>query len=1094
MNRTTIQRGMAICVILASVAAARGESHLMRMADIHDDQIVFTYEGDLWRATTAGGKAYRLTNDPGEEAWAKFSPDGKLIAFTAQYDGGTDVYVMPADGGVPQRLTFHPERDRVLEWFPDGKSVLFRSNREYSFRAEEIYRVYLDGGLPEKLPVDRAGLATISPDGTSIAYNRISRESSTWKRHKGGTAQNIWLGNLETGDYRLITDWVGSDNFPMWQGDAVYFNSDRAHGTLNLHRYDLTTGTVQALTDYRDYDVKYPSQGPGAIIYQYAESLHVLDLATGKSRLIPVEIPSDLVRLRPEFVEVAPTTGSFRLSPTGKRLLLEARGEILNLPVKDGEPINLTQTSGSREKNAAWSPDGRWVAFISDRTGEEEVYLVDQKGAEPWRQLTKGGLGFRMHLEWSPTSTHLLFADKFMQLNLVDVETGKIQVLDRADLDDAWERWGIQDYVWSPCGKWIAYTKMERTMYDSIFLYGLEEGKSYRLTSGLTEDWSPSFDPHGKYLYFLSNRTFEPTMGLVDQNHIFLDMARPYVLVLAADAASPFAPKDSEEPVNTQIEDEKEEDDSKKSADEATRIDLAGIERRIVVAPEVPAGNYFRLEATAKGLYYLKRNERQFTKYQTVTDETGGRLDLYHFDLDEQENKKVLSGITNYHQSPDGKHLVYRAGSTYGVVEVGKPAEVGDGKIDLAGVRIKVEREKEFAQMFDEAWRIERDWFYDPKLHALDWEAIGAKYRKFIPYCGNRSDVNYLIGEMIGELNIGHTYVRGGDVASGVRRVSTGLLGVEFVAPRGSDYYQISYIIPGTPGDPAERSPLEEPGCPLRAGTYLIAVDGQEMKTTDNPFAFLQDKGGKVVTLTFNDRPTPENAATWRVRTLGSERTLRYRAWVEQNRAYVDKLSGGRIGYLHIPDMGAGGLVEFAKSFYARYHKQGFIIDERYNGGGFTGDMIIDRLERELWSMVHPREGGNLRNPERCFAGPWAVLVNEDTGSNGEFFAVAIQLKELAPVIGMRTWGGVIGMEPHQGLMDGGSVTPPQFGLFGLDGNWIVEGHGVVPDIEVQNLPGDVIRGRDAQLEAAVENVMQRLEREAVKIPATPPFVDKSKR
>lgn len=1086
---------MTVGVLLALAAPAQAESHLMRMADIHGDQIVFTYEGDLWRASTAGGNAYRLTNDPGAEAWAKFSPDGKLIAFTAQYDGGTDVYVMPADGGMPRRLTFHPERDRVLEWFPDGKSVLFRSNREYSFRAEEVYRVELTGGLPEKLPVDRAGLATISPDGTSIAYNRISREASTWKRHQGGTAQDIWLGSFEAGDYRRITDWVGSDNFPMWQGDAIYFNSDRAHGTLNLHRYDLKTGTVQALTDYRDYDVKYPSQGPGAIIYQYAESLHVLDLATGKSRLIPIEIPSDLVRLRPEFVAVKPTAGTFRLSPTGKRVLLEARGEILNLPVEEGDAINLTQASGSREKNAAWSPDGRWVAFISDRTGEEEIYLVDQKGSEPWRQLTKGGLGFRMHLEWAPAGTHLLFSDKFMQLNLVDVETGKIQVIDQAGYDDAWERWGIQDYVWSPCGQWVAYTKMEQSLNESLFLYSLKAGESYRLTSDVTQDWSPSFDPDGKYLYFLSNRTFSPTMGLVDQNHIFLEMARPYVLILAADEPSPFAPEDSDEPVEDEDGDKQEEKDPKEeTADEATRIDLAGIERRIVVVPEVPAGNYFRLEAAEKGFYYLKRNERQFSKYQTVTDETGGELDLHYFDLDEQETKKILPGIANYHQSADGKHLIYRAGSTYGVVDAAKEAKVGDGKVDLDGVRIKVDRQAEFNQLFEEAWRIERDWFYDPMLHAVNWEATGAKYRKFVPYCGNRSDLNYLIGEMIGELNIGHTYVGGGDVASGARRVSTGLLGAEFVAPRGSDYYQISHIIPGTPGDPSERSPLEAPGCPLKAGTYLIAVDGQEVKTTDNPFAFLQDKAGKVVTLTYNERSTPKDAETWRARTLGSERNLRYRAWVEQNRAYVDKLSGGRIGYLHIPNMGASGLVEFAKSFYARHYKQGFVIDERYNGGGFTGDMIIDRLERKLWSMVHPREGGNLRNPERCFAGPWAVLVNEDTGSNGEFFAVSIQLKELAPVIGMRTWGGVIGMEPHQGLMDGGSVTPPQFGLFGLDGNWIVEGHGVVPDIEVQNFPGDVIRGRDAQLEAAVENITQRLEQEAVEIPATPPFVDKSKK
>jgi tricorn protease len=770
--------------------------------------------------------------------------------------------------------------------------------------------------------------------------------------------------------------------------------------------------------------------------------------------------------------------------------------------------MNLTHNSGSREKNAAWSPDGRWIAFISDRTGEEEVYLVDQKAEQPWRQLTHGGLGFRMHLVWSPDSKHLIFSDKFMRLNMADAETGEIARLDQGEYDDAWERWGIQDYVWSPDSQWIAYTKMERTMHDSIFLYSLKERKAFRLTSEMTTDWSPSFDPEGRYLYFLSNRTFSPVMCLVDQDHVFLDMTRAYLVLLGADTPSPFAPKDSSEEVKAPEKEgeegapaaeapqaaEKPAGEEKTAATKETKIDLDGIERRILAAENISAAKLFRLEATKKGFMYLLKPENEFSKYQVVTDETGGSLDLYHYDLKDQKAIRVLAGIANYHQSADGKKLVYRAGSSYGVVEVGAKASVGDGKIDLARVRIEVEREQEFVQMFNEAWRIERDWFYDPHLHGVNWSAIGEKYRQFVPFCGTRGDLNYLIGEMIAELNIGHTYVSGGDLESSPRRVSTGMLGAEFVAEPGVRYYRIGRVVPGTPGDPSERSPLDQPGCPVQAGHYLIAIDGQEATTDCDVYKYLQDKANRVVTLRYNDRPDREGAKEYRVKTIGSENSIRYREWVENNRKYVESISNGEIGYLHIPNMGEAGLIEFAKYWYPQYYKRGFVIDERYNGGGFTGDMIIDRLERQIWGMTQPREGKVWRDPERVFAGPLVVIVNEDTGSNGEFFAQAIKIKKLAPIIGMRTWGGAIGIEAHQSLVDGGSVTPPQFGLYGLDGHWLIEGRGVEPDIEVQNMPGDVLRGKDAQLDAAVDNVSMQFKQKPVVLPPVPPFPDKSKK
>ncbi len=1105
---------LLVVAALMGAASTLAESHLMRLADVSQDQIVFTYEDDLWLVPLAGGAARRITSDAGAEVWAKFSPDGQTLAFTGQYDGGTDIYVMPATGGVPKRLTYHPAADRVLGWWPDGKSVYFRSTREYPFRGEMVYRVSLDGGPAEKLPVDRAGLASISPDGASIAYCRLSREAATWKRHVGGDAQDIWIGSLAALDYKKMTDWVGTDNFPMWHGDAVYFTSDRELGTLNLYKYDVKGGKTTALTSYKDYDVKYPSIGPDHIVYQNGESLYLLDLKSGQSQMVPVEIPSDLTIVRTDYVGVSPSSGSFGLSPTGVRMLLEARGEIINFPVKDGEPINLTSTSGSREKNAAWSPDGRWIAFLSDKSGEEEVWLVDQKGEKGWKQLTTGGLGFRMQLVWSPDSKYLLFSDKFMKLNLVDAETGALTVIDHADYDDAWERWGIQDYVWSPDSQWIAYTKMQQTMYDAIYLYSLEQKQSFALTDGSTEDWSPSFDPQGRYLYFLSNRTFNPLMCFVDQNHIYLDMGRPYLFVLQADGASPFAPKDSAEDVKepekpekpeegaaedqpTDVAEEKKDEkkEDKKDGKKSTKIDIEGLTRRVLAADNVAAGNYFRLEATDKGFLYLSKTEPEFEKYQVVTDRTGGALDLYHYDLEKKETKKVLGGIANYHLSADRKKLVYRAGSQYGVVDAGGPASVGDGKVSLGGIKLTVDRAAEFRQIFNEAWRIERDWFYDAKMHGLDWAEQRAKYGKLVPFCGNRSDLNYLIGEMIAELNAGHTYVYGGDIAGGGRRVATGLLGCDLVAESGSQFYKIKHIIPGTPGDPEERSPLDEPGCPIKEGHYLIAVDGQQVTATDELYKFLQNKSGTVVTLTYNDKPAAEEAKSYRVRTIdmGGEAAIRYREWVNRCAAYVDQKSGGQIGYLHLPDQGRDGVIEFAKAFYPQAHKAGLIIDERYNGGGFTADMIIDRLEREAWALTVPREGKVLVNPERTFAGRWAVVVNEDTGSCGEFFAEAIKAKKLAPIIGMRTWGGAIGIEPHQDLVDGGTVTPPQFGLYGYDRRWLIEGTGVVPDIEVQNMPGDVVKGQDAQLDRAVTEVQKLLKDRPVEVPPPPPYPVKNK-
>jgi tricorn protease len=1080
---------VAACV---AVMAQGAPSHLMRYADVHGDQIVFTYEGDLWLVSTAGGDARRVTSDPGEERCAKFSPDGRWIAFTGSYDGGVDVYLMPAEGGVPKRLTWHPSPDNVVGWTPDGKDILFRSRREFPFRGEELYEVPAAGGTEKKLPIDRCGLASLSPDGSMIAYNRLSTEGATWKRHQGGDAQEIWMGSLAKGDFHVVAPWKGIDNYPMWWGDGIYFTSDREAGTLNIFRYDVKTGEVRALTHYTDYDVKYPSLGDGRIVFQNGETLHLLDLKTEKVRDLAVRMPSDRVLVRDEYESSTDHTGVFGLCPQGKALVLESRGEILVVPAEkdDGPGWNLTRSSGSHDKDPAWSPDGKKVAFISDRTGEEELYLADPKGDAPWKQLTSGNKGYRFRPVWSPDSKCLLFGDKSMRLNLLDVATGALSVVDQGDYDDGWERWGIQDYVWSPDSRWIAYTKKMENTNEVVFLYSMDQKKSYAVTGDSSQSWSPSFDPKGRYLFFLSNRTYHPIMGTLDQTDVFLDMTRPYLVVLKKGAASPFSAEgrtegkaDEEKPAAAEK--------GKPAAPPASSVDVGDFEARTVPVEGVEAGTYFCLEAVEGGFFYLARTKPVFSKYDFVTDVTSEELTLFKYDLKDKKPSEFMGGVNSYHVSADGKKLAYRAGKRFGIVDCAGQAKAGEGAVDLAAVTIKVNRMEEFPQIFDEAWRIERDWYCDPGMQGNDWKAIGEQYRKFVPDCGNRSDLNYLIGEMIAELNTGHTYVGGGDLNRDGKRVGVGLLGCVF--EDGAAYPRITHVISGKPWDDELRSPLAEPGCPIREGDYLIAVDGQKVQADRNLYSLFENKAGVTVTLTYNTKPSEEGARTWRTKTLRNENAIRYQEWVDGRAAYVAKASGGKLGYIHLPDMQEEGLIAFAKGFFPQLGKKAMVIDARYNGGGFTSGMIIDRLERTVWSATQPREGKPCLNPEAAFWGPYAVIVNEDTGSDGEIFTQAIKIKKLAKVFGMRTWGGAFGIEPHQFLVDGGTVTPPGYGLYSLDRKFLIEGRGVDPDVEVQNMPADALAGKDPQLDAAVQYLMERVRQEPKEIPAAPPYPNKAK-
>ncbi len=1112
MKRALFFTFLAVGLLACTGYAWEETAKLMRFADVHGDRIVFTYEGDLWLASTEGGAALRLTTHEGGESFAKFSPDGRSIAFTASYDGGSDVYVMDVDGGMPRRLTYHPAADYVQEWFPDGEWILFRSRgRTYPDREYSLWKVHVNGGMPVRVPIPQGGLATVSEDGKGVAYNPISREFATWKRYQGGMAMDLWICRLEEGRFDRITNYPGNDSWPMWIGNRIFYVSDESK-IANIFCFSLEDQGVTQVTRYDTYDVKYPSRGgPGdhAIIFQNAGELHLLDTDTGASRKVPIAIPSDRVPVRDAHIPVENHVGHFSLSPTGVRMLFDSRGDLFTVPVKKGTPRCLTEgTPGSREKNPAWSPDGRWVAFYSDRTGEEELYLVDRKGEGAWIQLTRSAKGYRLQPAWSPDSKYLAFADKYLQLNLVDVEARTAKVIDRAGVDTGWEDWGIQEYSFSPDSRWLVYTKVVASQLESIFLYSLDEEKVHEVTDASRNDFSPSFDPDGKYLYFLSDRTFNPIMGHLDQNHVFLDMTKPYLLILKKGGPSPFKPEEADEVVKEEEADALAKEEAKagigageavsgkKEGDGKLPIDTDGFARRVVEVP-VSAGTYFRLQAVKGGFLYLEKRDREFLKYQTVNDRSGPGFDLHRFDMKSRKPSKLMSSVGNVHLSWDRKKMVYRAGAAFGVVDAGSKASTGDGRVGLSGVYAKVDRSAEFMQMFNEAWRIERDFFYDPNHHGVDWSAMGEKYRALVPFCGNRADLNYLIGEMIGELNAGHTYVYGGEMGfkTDAPRINVGLPGVDFDVECPGDYYRIAAVLPGDNADPAYRSPLFAPDCGVKDGDYLIALDGEEVKKGDNVYARLMGKRRALVTLTYNGSPGLEGAKTYTFEPIGSERSLRYLRWVEGCRRKVDAATDGQVAYIHIPDMMVGGLVEFAKTFYAQHYKKGLIIDDRYNGGGFTGDMILDRLERKLWSLTKPREGAILRNPENAFFGPMVLLINQHTGSNGEYFATAFRAKKLGTIVGMRTWGGAVGIEPHQDIVDGGTVTPPQYAPYSpFTLEWDFEGFGVVPDEEVENRPSDVLAGKDAQLGRAIEIVLGRMKeyyKDWDKLPGPPRYPDK---
>ena len=1081
--------------------ARASENALTRFPTLHGNEIVFESGGNLWKVSREGGVAQRLTTDRGNDLMPRFSPDGRWIAFTGQYDGNTDVYVIPAEGGAPRRLTFHsdvvedaPMRwgpdNMVVTWTPDSKGIVFLSRRDtFNSWFGRLFVVPLEGGLPVRLPVDTAGLCTYSPDGTKLAMNRIFRNFRTWKHYYGGLAQDVWIYDLTSHTCERVTTWKGTDTFPMWYGDTIYFASDRGpEGRLNLWAYDLKSKAFRQVTHFADYDIDWPSLGNDGIVFQEGGDLYVMDLPSERLHKLDVTVPSDDVRTRPRWVDASKNIMSFGIAPNGKRALFDARGEVFTVPEEHGNTRDLTQTSGAREMYPAWSPDGKWIAYVTDRTGEAEIAVRPADGSGEEKLLTDRTKGYLYGPHWSPDGSRLAFSDSDHVLWILDVASRQVT---RVDQD---RREEMHHFSWSPDGLWLAYTKAgaqdmgsdddASTYMGRIYLYNLKEAKSFLVSTGQTDDMEPLFSPDGKYLYFISARHENPVFSESEFNVATLKMGGIYVATLQANEPSPFAPRSDEGLV--QSSEAPKEGAWKPGVIPAIRIDLQGLAQRVVPLP-IPAGDIRDLAAAAGRLYYLTVPLKSFD-----TPLPGEEPALHVFDMTKRKDAVLATPVGEYALSADGTTVLTKEKEVYtlrSALPKGEGEEAANPvKLDLSRMKAFIDPVQEWKEMYGEAWRLERDFFVNPEMNGVNWDKVRVQYAKYLPLLACREDLNYVIGEMIGELHNSHTYVGGGDDFKNAY-VPTGLLGVDFALDKASGLYTFAKIYAGDNSKPSLRSPLTEPGVNVKAGDYLLAVNGHPLKAPTNPFSLFVNTLGTTVTLTVADDAAGKGRREVAVKPIPEELELRLKDWVDHNRAEVSRLSDGKIGYIYLTDMDETGMKEFIRQFYWQTPKEGLIIDDRWNGGGEIDQILLERLRRILIGMDTNREGERFTIPAQVLHGYMACLINHYSASDGDIFPYYFRKYGLGPVIGTRTWGGVRGIRGFWPLCDGGYITIPEDALYGLHSQWVIENHGVDPDIKVDDLPGDVLAGKDAQLEKAVEVLMEKIKAKPMTLPAPPPHL-----
>ncbi len=1079
-------------LLFAGAAQAGDEARLLRFPAIHGDQIVFTYAGDLYTVPAQGGTARRLTSDPGFEMFARFSPDGSRLAFTAQYDGNTEVYVMPAEGGVPHRATYTATLDRddvsdrmgpnniVMTW-QDNDRIIYRSRRTaWNDWQGQLFTAHVDGGIPEQLPLPRGGWCSFSPDGKKMAYNRVFREFRTWKRYRGGQADDVWIYDLESKQTTNLTQNAAQDVFPMWHGNKVYFASDRdSNKRFNLYVTDLESLETKAVTDFAEFDVKFPSLGDKAIVFENGGFIYTLDLASHQVAKVNIRIQEDLAVGRDKLVDVSKSINDYAVSPDGSRAVFCARGDVFTVPAKYGPTRNLTATPGIHDRDAVWSPDGKWIAYISDASGEDELYLRAQDGSGEPVRVTQVGDVYKYHPVWSPDSHKLLWSDRKQRLQYVDIESREIKEVAQA------AEFEIRQYAWSPDSRWIAYLKPESESKDIIHLYSLESRQTTPVTDGWYDVSQPTFSPDGKYLFFESDRSFEPVSSQTEYVYAYFDMARVYFVTLARDTQSPFEPK-SDEVKTAKKEEPKKEEAKNDKKDEAAakpafvmKVDLEGIKDRIAALPIAPA-SYSHLAAVTNRVFYI-RHSRKAEKPR-----------LCAYDL-EKLKETELGDAGSFVLTADLKKMLVSAENAYSIIDLpGDKLDLKD-KLNLAEMQVTLDRTAEWNQIFNECWRQMRDFLFDPNLHHVDWPKMRATYGALIPHVNHRADLTYVIGEMIGELNIGHAYVGGGDYPK-AERIKTGLLGAVIVRDKDSGYYRISHILKGQNWDSHVRSPLTEIGVRASEGDYILAINGKRTDQMRDLYAALVNTVDRQVRLKLNAKPSEEGGYETTVVPIADERPLYYYNWVEGNIEKVAKATNGKVGYIHIPDMGVPGMNEFVKHYYPQLRKEALIIDVRGNGGGNISPQIMERLRREMAMITISRNSVPHVDPSGTHYGPKVCLLDEFSASDGDIFPYRFKKYKVGPLIGKRSWGGVVGIRGSLPLLDGGYLNRPEFSRYDAEGReWIMEGHGVDPDIVVDNDPAREYAGIDDQLNKGIEVILEELKKNPPRLAPPPAYPDKSK-
>lgn len=1080
-------RSVPLALIFAVCVSA--QTKLLRFPDIHADRIAFVYGGDIWTAPDGGGRATRLTAHPGLELFPKYSPDGKWIAFTGQYDGDEQVYAIPAEGGEPRQLTYYPARGplaprwgydhQVYGWTPAGAAVLFRSTREFwGAKDGRLYTVPVEGGLPQPLEMPVSGAGAIGPDGRRVAYSPLFRDFRTWKRYQGGWAQDLYVFDRSSGTAERITDHVRTDRDPMWVGNDLYFASDR-DGTLNLYRHDAEARKIRQVTRETKWDVRWPSSdGLRRIVYELNGELQVYDMRTGRSQAVAILVPTDGVAKRRRRVSATGQIEDYGLSPQGRRAVFSARGDIFTVPAEKGPTRNLTRSSDAHDRLPRWSPDGRRIAFVSDQSGEEQLYVIAQDGGA-LEQVTQGVRGRLYNPQWSPDSKRIAFSDKEGKAYVLDVESRRTREI----ADES--RGRITDFSWSPRGGYLAFTMSVAARVNSIFVWDAAQDRLHQVGGSTFDEHTPAWDPGGDYLYFLSDREFSPQISTTEWNFATNRQTGIFALALRQDAPHPFPPESDEAELASEGEEPSEEaaetEGKAESADEEgpLRIDFEGLAERVAKAP-VPADNYAYNSLSAIQGSLLVVREPAFY-YGRDSD---AKPEIKILDLKERKLKTVTSA-RRYALSNDGKQLLVRQANAYKLYGA-KPDAKDPKTISIAGLQLDLVPAQEWTTIFEEVWRRYRDFFYVENMHGHDWAAIREQYRPWLAHVAHRSDLNYVIGEMIAELNVGHAYISGGDYEL-PERPRVALMGAELELDEASGRYRLAKVLQGQNQESEYRAPLTEIGVAAAEGDYLLAIDGEPVRAPDNPYRLLRHKADRPVELLLNDRPEPGGARKATYRPIEDESNLRYLAWVERNRAWVEAASDGKAGYIHIPDMSSKGISEFIKWYFPQLRKRGLVVDVRGNGGGNVSQMLIERLRRRVLGTRFSRTSEDFRTyPNEVFLGQLVCLVSENSASDGDIFAARFRQAGLGPVIGKRSWGGVIGITSHGPLMDGGDVRVPEFATNDVDGGWIIEGHGVDPDIVVENDVASALAGRDPQLERGVAELLRRIREEPWSDPQRP--------